>query len=102
MQQEIINAYLMNRDIFACMPTGSGKSLCYQIPAILSENTVTIVVMPLISLILDQAKFLTGLGVKVLFLESGINPRNIDIDNMFQNDNSQDNFKIIFILPLQV
>ena len=99
MQQEIINAYLMNRDIFACMPTGSGKSLCYQIPAILSENTVTIVVMPLISLILDQAKFLTGLGVKVLFLESGINPRNIDIDNMFQNDNSQDNFKIIFITP---
>ena len=99
MQQEIINAYLMNRDIFACMPTGSGKSLCYQIPAILSENTVTIVVMPLISLILDQAKFLTGLGVKVLYLESGLNPRNFDIDNMFQNENSQDNFKIIFITP---
>ena len=99
MQQEIINAYLMNRDIFACMPTGSGKSLCYQIPAILSENTVTIVVMPLISLILDQAKFLTGLGVKVLYLESGINPAYININSMFQNENSQDNIKIIFITP---
>ena len=99
MQQEIINAYLMNRDIFACMPTGSGKSLCYQIPAILSQNTVTIVVMPLISLILDQFKFLTGLGVKVMYLESGINPRFINIKDKFQNENSQDNIKIIFITP---
>ena len=98
-QQEIINAYLMNKDIFACMPTGSGKSLCYQIPAILSQNSVTIVIMPLISLILDQAKFLSGLGVKVMYLESGNNPLNIDINHMFQNENSQDNIKIIFITP---
>ena len=98
-QLEIINAYLMNKDIFACMPTGSGKSLCYQIPAVLSENTVTIVVMPLISLILDQAKFLTGLGIKVLYLESGVNPRFLNIKNLFQNESSLDNFKIVFITP---
>ena len=99
MQLEIINAYLMNRDIFACMPTGSGKSLCYQIPSIFSENTVTIVVMPLISLIIDQSKFLTGLGVKVLYLEGGLNPNSINIKDSFQNENPLDNIKIIFITP---
>ena len=98
-QLEIINAYLMNKDIFACMPTGSGKSLCYQIPAVLSENTVTIVVMPLISLILDQAKFLTGLGIKVLYLEGGVNPRFLNIKSLFQNESSLDNIKIVFITP---
>ena len=99
MQKEIINAYLMNRDIFACMPTGSGKSLCYQIPAILSENCVTVVVMPLISLILDQSKFLTGLGIKVLYIDSTINPRYINIDRMFKKENLEENIKIIFITP---
>ena len=99
MQKEIINAYLMNRDIFACMPTGSGKSLCYQIPAIFSTDTVTVVIMPLISLILDQAKFLTGLGVRVLYLESGMKPNNINIDRMFRNENQEYRVKIIFITP---
>ena len=99
MQREIINAYLMNRDIFACMPTGSGKSLCYQLPSIMSTDTVTIVIMPLISLIYDQAKFLTGLGIRVLFLESGINPSNIDIDHMFKNKDQEDRVKIVFITP---
>ena len=99
MQKEIINANLMNRDIFACMPTGSGKSLCYQIPAIMSPDYVTIVIMPLISLILDQAKFLTGLGIKVLYIESGMNPNNININHMFKNENPEDRVKIIFITP---
>ena len=99
MQREIINAYLMNRDIFACMPTGSGKSLCYQIPSIMSTDTVTIVIMPLISLIYDQTKFLTNLGIKVLYLESGLNPENLDIDRMFKNENQEDRIKIIFITP---
>ena len=99
MQREIINAYLMNRDIFACMPTGSGKSLCYQIPSIMSNDTVTIVIMPLISLIFDQSKFLSGLGIKVLYLESGLNPNNINIQHMFQSKNPEDNVKIVFITP---
>ena len=99
MQREIINAYLMNRDIFACMPTGSGKSLCYQIPSIMSNDTVTIVIMPLISLIYDQSRFLTNLGIKVLFLESGINPDNLNIERLFKNKNQEDRVKIIFITP---
>ena len=99
MQREIINAYLMNKDIFACMPTGSGKSLCYQIPSIMSLDSVTVVIMPLISLILDQSKFLTGLGIKVLYLESGINPSKINIDRMFKNKEQEERIKIIFITP---
>ena len=99
MQKEIINAYLMNRDIFACMPTGSGKSLCYQIPAYISKDSVTIVVMPLISLILDQSKFLEGRGFKVFYMEGGYNPRNFEFDKAFENENPEDNIKIIFITP---
>jgi len=99
LQREIINANLMDKDIFACMPTGSGKSLCYQIPAIMSTETVTVVVMPLISLILDQSKFLTSLGVKVLYLEGGINPNYLNFDTMFRNENPEERIKIIFITP---
>lgn len=99
MQREIINSNLMNKDIFACMPTGSGKSLCYQIPAIMSTDTVTVVIMPLISLILDQAKFMSGLGVKVLYLEGGLDPSHINIDHMFRNENQEERVKIIYFTP---
>lgn len=99
MQREIINSNLMNKDIFACMPTGSGKSLCYQIPAIMSTDTVTVVIMPLISLILDQAKFMAGLGVKVLYLEGGLDPSHINIDHMFKNENQEERVKIIYFTP---
>ena len=68
-QREIINASLSDRDIFVCMPTGGGKSLTYQIPALI-RNGVTLVVMPLISLIQDQTTYLQGCGVNVLFLNS--------------------------------
>ena len=99
LQKEIINANIMNRDIFACMPTGSGKSLCYQIPAILDDNNVTIVIMPTISLIQDQTNFLKGLGTKVLNLESGINPNDININKYFKNEKLDERIKIIFMTP---
>ena len=99
LQREIINANIMHRDIFACMPTGSGKSLCYQIPAILEDNCVTIVIMPTISLIQDQANFLKGLGTKVLNLQSGINPKDIDINKNLKNKKLDERIKIIFMTP---
>ena len=89
----------MHRDIFACMPTGSGKSLCYQIPAILEDDCVTIVIMPTISLIQDQANFLKGLGTKVLNLQSGINPKDIDINKNLKNKKLDERIKIIFMTP---
>jgi bloom syndrome protein len=68
-QLQIINCILSRHDCFVLMPTGGGKSLCYQLPAVILEG-VTIVVCPLISLIQDQVAQLTALDVYATFLAS--------------------------------
>ena len=61
-QEEIVSALLAGRDALAIMPTGAGKSLCYQIPALLLPG-ITLVVSPLISLMKDQVAALKSAGV---------------------------------------
>jgi len=72
-QAEIVNALLAGRDVFTLMPTGGGKSICYQIPALLRPGTA-IVISPLIALMQDQVDALQQLGVRAAFLNSSLTP----------------------------
>src|SRR5580692_4394235 len=69
-QAEIVSAILEGRDVLAVMPTGSGKSLCYQLPALLGGDGLTVVVSPLIALMRNQVAQLRGYGVAAAALNS--------------------------------
>src|SRR5512143_1644394 len=73
LQREVIENVLARRDTLAIMPTGGGKSLCYQIPSLVFEG-LTVVVSPLISLMKDQVEQLRAFGVPALFLNSSLSP----------------------------
>ena len=70
-QEEIVTAMLSGRDVFAALPTGGGKSLCYQLPAVISDG-LTVVVSPLIALMQDQVDAAVENGVRAVFLNSSM------------------------------
>src|SRR5713101_7550576 len=71
LQEEIIRDALAGRDVFALLPTGGGKSLCFQLPALVRPG-LTVIVSPLISLMKDQVDALTASGVPATFLNSSL------------------------------
>lgn len=94
-QEEVINAILDGQDVLALLPTGGGKSLCYQIPALLKEG-ICIVVSPLIALIQNQVDSLKQKGIKALALTGGI-PHGEMIDLL---DNClYGNYKFLYLSP---
>lgn len=95
LQEEIIKHVLDKKDTLVIMPTGVGKSLCYQIPALIFEG-VTVVVSPLISLMTDQVQQLQELGVNAVILNSAIT--NVEYQSNINKLKSGES-KILYIAP---
>ena len=77
-QREIIRAVLEKKDVLALLPTGGGKSVCFQVPGLLMEG-ITLVISPLIALMQDQVQQLRAKGIMALAVHSGMGRREIDI-----------------------
>ena len=77
-QEKVIHNALQKKDVLALLPTGGGKSICFQVPALCIEG-ICIVISPLIALMNDQVKTLKNLGIKAEMISSGMSPRQIDI-----------------------
>lgn len=95
MQEDIINSALQKKDTLALMPTGGGKSICFQVPAMATDG-LCLVVSPLIALIKDQVQNLNSKGIKALAVYSGMSYQQIDIslDNAIYGD-----FKFLYVSP---
>ena len=77
-QEDIINAILAQKDTLALLPTGGGKSLCYQVPALALEG-VCIVISPLVALMKDQVSQLQKRNIKAIAISGGMGQRELDI-----------------------
>jgi len=94
-QKEVIESILNKKDTVAIMPTGSGKSLCYQIPAVIFSG-VTIVISPLISLMKDQVDALEGMGMAATYINSSINYS--EVEERFQQT-AKGKYKLLYVAP---
>jgi ATP-dependent DNA helicase RecQ len=71
-QEEVVRSLAAGRDVCVVMPTGGGKSLCYQLPAVLEEKRTAVVISPLIALMQDQVAQLRQMGISAVFLNSAV------------------------------
>ena len=94
-QEKIIDEILKEKDVLAIMPTGGGKSLCYQIPALILDG-ITIVISPLISLMKDQVDTLNSIGINSAFLNSSLSTYEF---NEVMNGIENKKYKIIYVAP---
>src|SRR5882762_1559863 len=95
LQQQIVIDALAGRDVFALMPTGGGKSLCFQLPALLRDG-ITIVVSPLISLMKDQVDALRASGIAATFLNSALD-RHEAVERLRGLNHGQ--YRLLYVAP---
>ena len=95
MQEDIVNAALEGRDVLAILPTGGGKSVCFQVPAMMREG-IAIVVTPLIALMKDQVQNLNDRGIKALCVNAGMGRREVEL---VLNNAAYGDFKFLYVSP---
>ena len=95
MQDEIITAALEGRDVLAILPTGGGKSLCFQLPALMKEGTA-LVVTPLVALMKDQVRNLEDRGIRALAIHAGMNRHELELA---LNNAAYGDFKFLYVSP---
>ncbi|MCB0410148.1 MAG: ATP-dependent DNA helicase RecQ, partial [Flavobacteriales bacterium] len=98
LQEDIISSVLEGKDTLALLPTGGGKSICFQVPA-MSKDGICIVISPLIALMKDQVENLVKRGIKAIAIYSGMTNREIDValDNCVYGD-----FKFLYVSPERI
>lgn len=94
-QREIIDAALEGNDVLAILPTGGGKSVCFQVPALMKEG-LAIVVTPLVALMKDQVQNLTFRGIKAIAVHAGMSMREVDLA---LNNAAYGDFKFLYVSP---
>ena len=95
MQEDIVRTASEGRDVLAILPTGGGKSICFQVPAMMKEG-IAIVVTPLIALMKDQVQNLAARGIKALCVNAGMGPREVDLT---LNNAAYGDFKFLYVSP---
>lgn len=95
-QRAIIDDAVAGRDVFVILPTGGGKSLCYQLPALADESGTTIVISPLIALMQNQVDLLTANGIPATFLNS-----TLDLDELYQREQDAlaGKYRLVYMAP---
>lgn len=94
-QEEIVRTVLEDRDVLAILPTGGGKSVCFQVPAMMKEG-IALVVTPLIALMKDQVQNLTDHGIKALCVNAGMSRREVELA---LNNAAYGDFKFLYVSP---
>ena len=94
-QEALVDALLSGRDVLGIMPTGAGKSLCYQVPALMMQG-VTLVISPLISLMKDQVNALVQQGVSAAYLNRSLTDAQY---NRALRNAANGQYKIIYVAP---
>ena len=94
-QEDIVRAALDGKDVLAILPTGGGKSVCFQVPAMMREG-IAIVVTPLIALMKDQVQNLNDRGIKALCVNAGMGRREVELT---LNNAAYGDFKFLYVSP---
>ena len=95
MQKEIIDAALEGRDVLAILPTGGGKSVCFQVPALMQDG-LALVITPLIALMKDQVQNLKDRGIRAIAIHAGMGRHEVDLA---LNNAAYGDYKFLYISP---